>query len=179
MLLSAKRRAYFCKSIAIEMGGVSRYFSKVSGSGVGWTLLKISGKAARHQAKVCSSKRRPKSEPRSVRPNGVVEDLCRVHANGGIINGGVACVCAKCGAFLCILALFCAFFVCFCAFFPTKMACKKAQIGAEFCKNVQKALLCNTPFSENPLLRVTDFECTGSWSRQQRSRKECSSKRPH
>ena len=29
-LLSAKRRAYFCKSIAIEMGGASRYFSKVS-----------------------------------------------------------------------------------------------------------------------------------------------------
>ena len=39
ILLSAKRRAYFCKSIAIEMGGVSRYFSKVSGSGVDSTLL--------------------------------------------------------------------------------------------------------------------------------------------
>ena len=39
ILLSAKRRAYFCRSIAIEMGGVSRYFSKVSGSGVDWTLL--------------------------------------------------------------------------------------------------------------------------------------------
>ena len=26
ILLSAMRRAYFCKSIAIEMGGVSRYF---------------------------------------------------------------------------------------------------------------------------------------------------------
>ena len=33
ILLSAKERAYLCKSIAIEMGGVSRYFSKVSGSG--------------------------------------------------------------------------------------------------------------------------------------------------
>ena len=32
--LSAKRRVYFCKSITIEMGGVSRYFSKASGSGV-------------------------------------------------------------------------------------------------------------------------------------------------
>ena len=30
ILLSAKRRAYFCKSIALEMGGVPRYFSKVS-----------------------------------------------------------------------------------------------------------------------------------------------------
>ena len=29
VLLSANRRAYFCKSMAIEMGGVSRYFSKV------------------------------------------------------------------------------------------------------------------------------------------------------
>ena len=37
-LLSAKRRAYFCKSIAIEIGGVSRYFSKVLGSGVELTL---------------------------------------------------------------------------------------------------------------------------------------------
>ena len=39
MLLSAKRRAYFCKSIAIEMEGVLRYFSKVLGSGVDLTLL--------------------------------------------------------------------------------------------------------------------------------------------
>ena len=38
MLLSAKR-GYFYRSIAIEMGGVSRYFSKVSGSGVDLTLL--------------------------------------------------------------------------------------------------------------------------------------------
>ena len=40
ILLSAKRRAYFCKSIAIELGGVPRYFSKVSGSGVDLTLLR-------------------------------------------------------------------------------------------------------------------------------------------
>ena len=40
---SANGRAYFCKSIAIEMGGVSRYFAKVSGSGVDSTLLKILG----------------------------------------------------------------------------------------------------------------------------------------
>ena len=32
-------RAYFCKSIAIEMGGVSRHFSRISGSGVDVTLL--------------------------------------------------------------------------------------------------------------------------------------------
>ena len=39
ILLSAKTRAYFCKSIVIEMGGVSRYFSKALGSGVDLTLL--------------------------------------------------------------------------------------------------------------------------------------------
>ena len=38
-LLSAKKRAYFGKSIAIEMGGVSRDFSEVSGSGVDTALL--------------------------------------------------------------------------------------------------------------------------------------------
>ena len=39
MLLSAKVRTYICKSIAIEMVGVLRYFSKVSGSRVALTLL--------------------------------------------------------------------------------------------------------------------------------------------
>ena len=43
ILLSAKKRACLCKSIAIEMGGVSRYFSKVSGSGVDVTFLKERG----------------------------------------------------------------------------------------------------------------------------------------
>ena len=37
--LSAKTRAYFGKNIAIEMGGISRYFSTVSGSGVDLILL--------------------------------------------------------------------------------------------------------------------------------------------
>ena len=35
-----QKRAYFCQSMAIEMGGVSRYFSKVSGSGVDLVLLR-------------------------------------------------------------------------------------------------------------------------------------------
>ena len=51
--------------------------------------------------------------------------------------------------------------MCFCAFlrvlrvlgvsvhFSTKMGCKK-QICTEFCKNVQKALLCCTPLSHTP-----------------------------
>ena len=42
ILLSAKKRAYFDKSIAIEMGGVSRYFSEVSGSWVIGTPLLVS-----------------------------------------------------------------------------------------------------------------------------------------
>ena len=46
ILLSAKKRAYFCKSMAIEMGGVSRYFSKVSGSGVDVILLNSAANAA-------------------------------------------------------------------------------------------------------------------------------------
>ena len=34
-----REEAYFCKSIATEMGAVSRYFSKVSGSGVNLALV--------------------------------------------------------------------------------------------------------------------------------------------
>ena len=40
-LPSAKRAAYFCKSTAIEMGGVSQYFSEVSGPRVDLILLRI------------------------------------------------------------------------------------------------------------------------------------------
>ena len=50
-----------------------------------------------------------------------------VHANGGIINGGVACVCAKWRVLVYVCA-FVFFFWCFCAFLSTKMGCKKAQI---------------------------------------------------
>ena len=62
----------------------------------------------------------------------------------------------------CKMARFCAFLrflVRFCAFFPAKMACKKAQICAEFCKNVQKALLCNTPFNYTPFCVSPIFSC--------------------
>ena len=64
-----------------------------------------------------------------------------VHANGGIVNGGVACIggfCAFC-AFLCV-------FVRVCAFFPAK----KEQICTKSCRNMQKILLCNTPFNYTP-----------------------------
>ena len=43
ILLSAKSRAYFCKSMVIEMGDVSRPFSKVSGSRVDLILLNNGG----------------------------------------------------------------------------------------------------------------------------------------
>ena len=36
-----QKEAYFCRSIAIEMGGVRRFFSEVSGSGVDFTLLNM------------------------------------------------------------------------------------------------------------------------------------------
>ena len=36
-----QKRAYCCKSITIEMGGVLRYFSKVLGSGVDLALLRV------------------------------------------------------------------------------------------------------------------------------------------
>ena len=36
-----KKKAYLCKNIAIKMGGVSRYFSQVSGSGVDLTLTNL------------------------------------------------------------------------------------------------------------------------------------------
>ena len=54
-LLPRKGAMYFCKSIALEMGGVSRYFSKVSGSGVDSTLL-IRGRTATHRSKKGSEK---------------------------------------------------------------------------------------------------------------------------
>ena len=52
-------------------------------------------------------------------------------------------------ALLCIFARFCAFCAFLCVFLP-KWA-KKTQICAEFCKNLQKARLCDTPFSFSPL----------------------------
>ena len=73
-----------------------------------------------------------------------------VHANGGIVNRGVACVCAKWHIFVHSCAVL-HFFVRVCALSPTKMGRKEAQICAEFCKNVQKVPLClHTAFSYTP-----------------------------
>ena len=76
-----------------------------------------------------------------------------VHANGGIIiNGGVACVCAKWRVFahFCVfLRIFVRFFV---RFFVPKWHAEKHKFEhnrAKICKYL-KALLCNTPFSYTP-----------------------------
>ena len=50
---TTKRKAYFCKSIAIEMGGVSRYFSKVLGSGVDVTLLILGTETGNRNRPLC------------------------------------------------------------------------------------------------------------------------------
>ena len=52
MLLSARRRASFCESIAIEMGGVSRYFSKILGSRAEMTLPSTAGASGRAPVKI-------------------------------------------------------------------------------------------------------------------------------
>ena len=44
IVLSAKRRAYFCQSIAIQMGGGVAILLKASGSGVDWILLILNGR---------------------------------------------------------------------------------------------------------------------------------------
>ena len=53
---------------------------------------------------------------------------------------------------------FCAFLRFFCAFLYVfsyiLMACEKAQIGAEFFKNVQQALLCSTSFSYTVVAKI-------------------------
>ena len=86
----------------------------------------------------------------------VVAHLVWVHANGVIVNGGVACVGAKWRIFVHFCA-FLRFFACFCALFPAKMACKKAQICTESCKNVLKNVFTQYPLYLYPLLRVTDL----------------------
>ena len=51
ILLADKTRAYLCRSIATEIGGVSRYFSRVSGSGVDLTLLSYPTACVQHPDK--------------------------------------------------------------------------------------------------------------------------------
>ena len=59
------------------------------------------------------------------------------------------CKMARFGAW-CICACFCTFLRVSAHFFLPKWAAKINQICAEFCKHVQKAFLCNTPFSYTP-----------------------------
>ena len=69
-----------------------------------------------------------------------------VHANGGIINGGVACVCAEWRVF----AHFCAFLHFFVHFCVPKWPAEKRKFAHNRAKMCKKALLCNTPFSYTP-----------------------------
>ena len=50
MLLSAKTRAYVCKSVAIKMGGVLRYFSTASGS-----VIDLSLSASSKRSRICTA----------------------------------------------------------------------------------------------------------------------------
>ena len=74
-----------------------------------------------------------------------------VHANGGYSQRGCCMQWCKVVCVLCIFARFCVFLCVSVAFFPAKVApAKKRKFCAESCKNVQKVLLCNTPFSCTP-----------------------------
>ena len=65
--------------------------------------------------------------PQKHTPQEIRSAINWVHANGGIINGGVLHASVQNGAILCIFAGFLRFFVRFSTFFPAKMACRKAE----------------------------------------------------
>ena len=73
-----------------------------------------------------------------------------VHANGGIINGGVACVGTEWRVFVCIFRVFCAFFV---RFFLPKWPAKKRK----FAHN--PANMCKKRFYAIPPLVIPPFAC--------------------
>ena len=72
--------------------------------------------------------------------------LTWVHANGGIINGGVACVCAK-WRFLCISARFCVFFFAFLCVFAYQNGLQKKH---KFVQNSAK-MCAKSAFMQYPL----------------------------
>ena len=72
-----------------------------------------------------------------------------VHANGGIINGGVACVCAK----WCVFAHFCAFLCVSVRFFLPKRPAEKRK----FAHN--RAKMCKKRFYAIPPLVIPPFAC--------------------
>ena len=80
-----------------------------------------------------------------------------MHANGGIINGSVACVGANYGAFLLsflrVSAIFFVFCTFLCVFFPPKWPAKKR----EFVQNPAK--MCKKRFCAIPPLVIPPFAC--------------------
>ena len=81
-----------------------------------------------------------------------------MHANGGIINGGVACVCAKWRVFVHFCA-FLRFLVRFCAFFLPKWPAEKRK----FAHN--RAKMCKKRFYAIPPLVIPPFACHRNESR--------------
>ena len=84
-----------------------------------------------------------------------------VHA----LTGVLPCVCVKWRIFVHVcafkFALFCTFVCISVLFFLPKWPAEKRKIAQKFCKNVDTALLCNTPFSYTPRLRVTEKKAPG------------------
>ena len=81
-----------------------------------------------------------------------------VHANGGIINGGVACICAKWCAFMHFCAVL-RFFVRFCAFFFCQNGQQKSANLHIIVQKCAKTAFMQYPLWLYPLLRVTEFSC--------------------
>ena len=111
------------------------------------------------ESKKAQSKENRKNEKKwgeQKKKQGLVGSGC-LHANGGIIHGGVACICAK----WCVSVHYCALLALFYAFLcllsyqnGLQKKRKFAQNSAKMCK---KRFLCNTPFS------CTPFACHRSW----------------
>ena len=84
---------------------------------------------------------------------GVTLHSCWVHANGGIINGGVACVCAKWRVFV----HFCAVFAHFCAFLCVFSYQNGLQKSANWRITLQKC--AKSAFYAIPPLVIPPFAC--------------------
>ena len=69
-----------------------------------------------------------------------------VHANGGVINGGVACVCTNWRVF-----------ARFCAFLLAKMACRKSRIWHNRAKMCKKRIYAIPPLVTPPLRLTENF----------------------
>ena len=89
-------------------------------------------------------------------PGDSQREVCWVYANGGIINGGVACVCAKWRVFV-HFARFCAFLCVSVRFFLPKWPAEKR----EFAHN--RAKMCKKRFYAIPPWVIPAFACHWVW----------------